>query len=455
MANTSTLKKLANAVPGRARVMLVLTSVVVIGSVLMFVSMSDNKDKLDSVNNGSGSVGTPSAPSQSQIDSKGQGAKNKLGEDSSISQIENKEHEKRLKKVIDGDGGVHIPGDLIDPSKVLSKPANKNSNGGTGNKAQVEGTDDSEDLERIIREKKEKEDAKRLAAKIANSKKGSKKKSSAREFDEAKFIEQELASALVTSENLGAAITATAESQNSISPFTVSVHKSSTSNSNDRNSQEKQTAASRYLSKAGQADKPDFNVDDYKPSGEIELPVGEKINIGSRYLAILETPINSDEPGPVTAIIIEPGPLEGVRFIGDFARSGEKVFIQWSAFSKNDIDYSVSAVSVDPETESTLLADDVDTHFMERWGAFALASIVEGFSEGISNSTVTQNQDGSTVTTTDSVPDSDDLAKKAIGKVGQRSASILQQRLGTPPTVKVFGQREIGIMFLQGLRLQN
>ncbi len=117
---------------------------------------------------------------------------------------------------------------------------------------------------------------------------------------------------------------------------------------------------------------------------------------------ILETPINSDLPGMVRAVINQPiyayfsdKPLipAGARLIGQYAsmvKGGQiRAFVVWSRVILPDgISIAINSPGADQLGQAGLPADKVDHHFFERFGNATLLSIIGA---GAANVGVTAN----------------------------------------------------------------
>jgi intracellular multiplication protein IcmE len=165
--------------------------------------------------------------------------------------------------------------------------------------------------------------------------------------------------------------------------------------------------------------------------------------------------INSDEPGPVLAKIVDGGIFEGAQLIGGFETNKESVTLTFSTLTMGNTVYDIGAVAVDLSDSGTTLADDVDKHIVERYGSLALASFVEGYANALTSTTVIVAGDGATTTATGSAPDSDDQLKIALGTVGATFVPVLQENFDRPTTIKVSGGRAIGVLFLKPFNLNK
>lgn len=177
---------------------------------------------------------------------------------------------------------------------------------------------------------------------------------------------------------------------------------------------------------------------------------------GTVVPAVLITPINSDTPGPILAEITS-GPLSGARLIGTFSASENQVVVQFNTLSMvgQPKSFSIQAYAVDQTTASPGLATDVNHHYMKKYGLLAAAAFVSGYGQAIANqntTTVLSPLGGATVTQGEL--SNSQISKAALGQVGQRIGTQVQQDSSqTRPTIKVEGAHgqggvPIGILFL-------
>ena len=182
------------------------------------------------------------------------------------------------------------------------------------------------------------------------------------------------------------------------------------------------------------------------------LKSGEILN------AVLETAVNSDEPGPVLAKVVS-GPLKGTRLIGSMQNVGEKVVLQFSTANMPNQSTSIkmSGVAVDPDTTRTALASDVNHHYFLRYGVMLGAAFLQGWSNAIGrqNTTVSTSPFGGTTVTQGDLT-SGQINKQALGQVGQQLANnVTQDTQNMKPTVKVDSGIAIGILMMEDLVIKQ
>lgn len=181
------------------------------------------------------------------------------------------------------------------------------------------------------------------------------------------------------------------------------------------------------------------------------------VKAGTVFYAVLDTAVNSDEPGPVLATIVS-GKYRGAKMIGTLAHQGqqETVLINFTTMSlpgkPNSI--GVQAVAIDPETARTALATDVDKHYLLRYGSLFAASFMSGYGKAITQegTTTTSPLTGTTTTTTPPLSGKD-KALAALGEVGTQWAQQVKPFFNLPYTVSVNQGTSIGVLFVSDVDL--
>lgn len=272
-------------------------------------------------------------------------------------------------------------------------------------------------------------------------------------FDEALFLKTELDSAKATKESFKRAVTGIRDSGSGF--VAVSNYKDSESENAQSNAEAYDGKfVPRYAkngsgSKSGERDFASQVTD--VGSAKIET---KTLNRGKRYYSVLNIGINTDEISPTTATVIEGGDLIGAEFIAETpVRAGEKSVVIFNSMSVGGKDYTVRAIALDPETQRSGLADNVNRHIMERYLKLGIAAFVDGYAESLQDSTTTISPEGSSTTQTSAVPDGATQTKIAVGKVGEAFVPAFEEEFKRPPTVEVYGGREVVIMLLDPIEL--
>ncbi|MCD6045238.1 MAG: IcmE (DotG) [Gammaproteobacteria bacterium] len=182
------------------------------------------------------------------------------------------------------------------------------------------------------------------------------------------------------------------------------------------------------------------------------------IKAGDIQFAVLNTEINSDEPGPVMATVVL-GPYKGAKLLGELSNTknlpgsngAEAVVVRFTIMSFAGLERSlpISAVAIDPNTARTALASDVDHHYLMRYGSLFASSFLQGYGNAAlqAGSSVTQNEDGGTFTT---YPDADPRREVAsgFGTLGQNWGQQLGETFNRQNTITVNAGIGLGILFL-------
>lgn len=180
---------------------------------------------------------------------------------------------------------------------------------------------------------------------------------------------------------------------------------------------------------------------------------GDILKAGTIVFAVLDTGINSDEPGPIMATITQ-GKLKGAKVLGTYKREKKKVLLQFSTLSVPYLDSSIGikAYGIDPELGRVAMASSVDSHYLYRYGTYFAASFVGGLGDAIQNSksTITNTIWGTTVQQYDDLNPTQ-TALVALGDVGQKMRDILEKDIDTPPTVRVKAGSGIGLLLMSDL----
>lgn len=172
------------------------------------------------------------------------------------------------------------------------------------------------------------------------------------------------------------------------------------------------------------------------------------IKAGTIIFAVLDTAINSDEPGPVMATVVE-GQFKGAKLIGAITRQDKKVLISFDKFNLPNASsiVRINAVAVDPQTARTALSSETDSHYLLRYGSLFAASFFQGYAQALTQSgaVVSQSATGTVSTFPDLSPKQKIFV--GLGNVGNRYSSVLNDVFNTPPTVKVNSGVGIGVLF--------
>jgi len=173
---------------------------------------------------------------------------------------------------------------------------------------------------------------------------------------------------------------------------------------------------------------------------------------GTVMFAVLDTAVNSDEPGPIMATIVE-GQFKGGKLLGSlqpFGPNADRVALNFNKLILPDMpkSMSVNALAVDPNTARTALSSDTDHHYLLRYGSLFASSFLQGYGQAViqSGSWEIDRSSGTTERKTKELG-SKELAAAGLGQVGTTWGSQLGNIFNRPPTVHVYAGTSVGILF--------
>ncbi|MGJ3493692.1 intracellular multiplication protein IcmE [Piscirickettsia salmonis] len=181
---------------------------------------------------------------------------------------------------------------------------------------------------------------------------------------------------------------------------------------------------------------------------------------GAILFAVLDTQLNSDQPGtPVMATIIQ-GKFKDAKLLGSFKREDDKLVISFDHMSLPVLDHSISikAYAINATTAQNALASDVDNHYLLRYGGLFASAFLQGFGEYFSD---TSNSlcNGSTtciVTSDQTSAATEQTSKKAVysglGQVGTTLGQQAASEFNRPPTVTLNQGVGMGILFMSDVK---
>jgi intracellular multiplication protein IcmE len=184
------------------------------------------------------------------------------------------------------------------------------------------------------------------------------------------------------------------------------------------------------------------------------------IKTGDIMFAVMDTSVNTDEPGPILATIVS-GRLKGSKLIGSFnlPSNASKIVIMFNTLSipGKDKTVQISAYAIDPNTARTALSSETNHHYLQRYGALFASSFMSGMSSAIqsANTTVSVGGTGGVTNTTVSTIGRSTLdnALIALGEVGKSWSKTAQKDMNRPTTVEVYAGTGLGILFTQDVAL--
>lgn len=181
-------------------------------------------------------------------------------------------------------------------------------------------------------------------------------------------------------------------------------------------------------------------------SGSVFVKAGEKAYIS------LDTAINTDEPGPVTATVLS-GPAMGMTLFGKVTQNADDtVSVQFTSMSlKNGKSVGIDAYAIDPATGRTAVVGSVDHKIFQRFvlpfvagGAAAYGQIMAQNGTQMVMSPLA----GSTATTYNL--SGQQIAEAAVGQgVGKLSSTLNQQAQNAKPAVSTEPNLGLEVIFIK------
>ncbi len=182
------------------------------------------------------------------------------------------------------------------------------------------------------------------------------------------------------------------------------------------------------------------------------------LKAGTILFGVLDTAVNSDEPGPVMATIVS-GALKGSRLMGTMKTNtdAEKITLTFTAINMPNESKSmgITAVAIDPDTARTALASDVDHHYLLRWGSLFASSFIEGYASAVANagttSTTSQGAAGTVTTTSSPGLDGRQQLFSGLAAIGSKWSEVVARNFDRPITVTIDQGTGIGVLITSDL----
>ena len=194
---------------------------------------------------------------------------------------------------------------------------------------------------------------------------------------------------------------------------------------------------------------------------DANVPEKALVKAGDVLFAVLDTAVNTDQPGPILATIVA-GNLKGTKLIGSFNLPGnsDKMVINFNMMSIPGTSgtTSITAYAIDPNTGRTALASRSDHHYLLRYGSLFASHFLEGFGNAFqsANTTVQIGGTGGVSNTTISNGVGRSVLENAViglATVGKSWGRVAQEQFSTPTTVELFSGTGLGILFMQNVSL--
>lgn len=172
--------------------------------------------------------------------------------------------------------------------------------------------------------------------------------------------------------------------------------------------------------------------------------------IGDVCYGKLKMNVNSDAPTPVRVQFLDRrcGKLFNRIAVAAPARVGEYVTLEFKGINVNGKTQAINAIALDPDSESALFQDSLDRHIFSRYISLAAAAALPGWADAVTGTDVEEDEDGSTRERQAPVEALSDQLAVVGGAIGEALTPVLQANFDRPPTVKVYNNKDILIMFM-------
>lgn len=172
--------------------------------------------------------------------------------------------------------------------------------------------------------------------------------------------------------------------------------------------------------------------------------------IGDVCYGKLKMNVNSDAPTPVRVQFLDRrcGKLFNTVAVAAPARVGEFVTLEFKGINVNGKTQSINAIALDPASESALFQDDLDRHIFSRYLSLAAAAALPGWADAVTGVDVEEDENGDVRERQAPVEALSDQLAVVGGAIGEALTPVLQANFDRPPTVKVFNNKDILVMFM-------
>lgn len=180
------------------------------------------------------------------------------------------------------------------------------------------------------------------------------------------------------------------------------------------------------------------------------------VKAGTIMFAVLVTAVNTDEPGPVMAKIVD-GPFKGGVLLGGLTPQNQKVMLSFNLLNMPSMPKSipVNAVAIDENTARTGMSSYTNNHYVLRYGTLFASAFLQGYGQAVTNagSTIQTSVVGNTQTMPNLSPKGEIVS--ALGNVGTKWGAVAANTFSTPPTVYVNSGTGMGILFMQDVQANS
>ena len=184
---------------------------------------------------------------------------------------------------------------------------------------------------------------------------------------------------------------------------------------------------------------------------------GDSVRLHAGTLLYGETlvAVSSDLPSPVV-VEVSTGPLTGSRFVGAFSTVGAAggLAVKFNRLATVEgIEVGVDAIAVDGIDGTPLIAGEVNSRLVERFGPGVLASLISGFAESASRPETSIAEFGGSMVASTGRSSTRESVIAGIGKAADRLASDIAKAAPSGAEVILRAGHPIGILVLTTIEL--
>jgi hypothetical protein len=184
------------------------------------------------------------------------------------------------------------------------------------------------------------------------------------------------------------------------------------------------------------------------------------ISAGDLKYAMLTSGLNSRVPQTVPRAVIHGGAFDGAVLIGAMESvDNHYLVLKFHAMTLNKRTYAVEAIAVNPDMQDAGLADDVQSHVLQRTAIQAGVGFIQSFGasklqEGTASSSFSGTT-GSSFSTSTAKRSNGQTALIALGGAAQAVAPAIDQAVNDmKPEVIVHPGKEMGVLFTKPVFLK-
>jgi type IV secretory pathway VirB10-like protein len=180
-----------------------------------------------------------------------------------------------------------------------------------------------------------------------------------------------------------------------------------------------------------------------------------RLKAGEIKYATLDLMANSDVPGPIRATIHDASSeWNGATVLGAYTKMSDYLVIRFDKLVNEDGEmFAIDAIAIDPTERLGGVADEVDHHYLQRFGAIFAAAFLQGYGEAVLESRRVEVT-GEETTTVSNIESDSDRAIAALGEVGNQLAEVVRPLGDRPTTVIKYAGSGIGLLFLEEVTSQ-